>query len=60
MVDEMKEEQKKISSKISPKVREQILRMRKDEFKLENIIDSVVELKFYDAVGKKIRKGGNR
>ncbi|WP_305312114.1 hypothetical protein [Methanolobus sp.] len=59
-MDEMKEGQKKISSKISPKVREQILRMREDEFKLENIIDSVVELKFYDTVGKKIRKGGNR
>jgi oligoribonuclease (3'-5' exoribonuclease) len=56
----MKEEQKKISSKISPKVREQILRMREDEFKLENIIDSVVELKFYDTVGKKIRKGRNK
>ncbi|AFV22266.1 hypothetical protein Mpsy_0053 [Methanolobus psychrophilus R15] len=56
----MKEEQKKISSKINPKVREQILRMREDEFKLENIIDSVVELKFYDAASKKIRKGGNR
>jgi oligoribonuclease (3'-5' exoribonuclease) len=56
----MKKEQNKISSKISPKVREQILRMREDEFKLEDIIDSVVELKFYDTVGKKIRKGRNK
>ncbi|WP_292464194.1 hypothetical protein [Methanolobus sp.] len=56
----MKEGQKKISSKISPKVREQILRMREDEFKLESIIDSVVELKFYDAVGRKIKKAGKR
>ncbi len=52
----MKKEKKNLNSNLSPKVREQLEHMKENEFKLDNFVESIVELRFYDALGKKKRK----
>lgn len=53
MLDWIKVEKKNLNSKLSPKVREQLERMKEDEFKPGKFIESLVELKFYSSLGKK-------